>query len=122
MILRAYSLLDVKALQYNPPFFQSTDAVAIRALRDLVNDLNTTVGRHPSDFKLYCIGTFDDATGHFEPLHPMMHVMDALSLVPVSPPSLFDTNIRPDGASVKQATQELAQRALDFAKANGVGQ
>lgn len=95
MILRAYSLLDVKALQYHPPFFQSTDATAIRALRDLVNDLNTTVGRHPSDFKLYCVGTYDDATGHFEPLHPMMHVMDALSLVPVSPPSLPFNELAP---------------------------
>lgn len=95
MILRAYSLLDVKALQYNPPFFQSTDAVAIRALRDLVNDLNTTVGRHPSDFKLYCIGSYDDATGHFEPLHPMMHVMDAISLVPVSPPTLPFHELQP---------------------------
>lgn len=98
MILRAYSLLDVKALQYNPPFFQSTDAVAIRALRDLVNDLNTTVGRHPSDFKLYCIGSYDDSTGHFEPLHPMMHVMDALSLVPVSPPSLPFHELEPKPA------------------------
>lgn len=88
MILRAYSLHDMKALQYHPPFFQSTDASAVRALRDLVNDMNTTVGRHPSDFKLYCVGTYDDETGRFEPVYPMMHVMDAVSLVPVSPPQL----------------------------------
>lgn len=101
MILRAYSLLDVKALQYNPPFFQTTDAVAIRALRDLVNDLNTTVGRHPSDFKLYCIGTYDDATGHFEPLQPHMHVMDAMSLVPVQAPTLPFTELTPSAAERK---------------------
>lgn len=96
MILRAYSLLDVKALQYHAPFFQSTDATAIRALRDLVNDLNTTVGRHPSDFKLYCVGTYDDATGHFEALHPMMHVMDAISLVAVSPPKMHAEQLQPE--------------------------
>lgn len=88
MILRAYSLHDVKALQYHPPFFQSTDAAAVRALRDLVNDMNTTVGRHPADFKLYCVGTYDDETARFEPVWPIMHVMDAVSLVPVSPPTL----------------------------------
>jgi len=98
MILRAYSLLDVKALQYHSPFFQPTDATAIRSLRDLVNDLNTTVGRHPSDFKLYCVGTYDDSTGHFETLHPMMHVMDAVALVPVTPPSLPFHDLMPSAA------------------------
>lgn len=95
MIYRAYSLLDVKALQYSPPFFQNTDQVAIRALRDLVNDLNTTVGRHPSDFKLYCVGTYDDATGHLEALPVPMHVMDAVALVPIAPPSLPFNELQP---------------------------
>lgn len=98
MILRAYSLHDVKALQYHPPFFQSTDASAVRALRDLVNDLNTTVGRHPADFKLYCVGSYDDETGRFEPVYPMMHVMDAIALAPVAPPSLPFQDLAPSYA------------------------
>lgn len=89
MILRAYSIYDIKALQYHPPFFQLTDQAAIRSVRDLVNDLGSTVGRHPSDFKLFCVGTYDDANAHFEPVYPIMHVCDAVSLVPVSPPQLF---------------------------------
>lgn len=105
MILRAYSLHDVKALQYNPPFFASTDAAAIRSVKDLVMDMNTTVGRHPSDFKLYGVGTYDDANGHFEPVYPLAHIIDCIALVPVSPPTLFESG--PVSASAyKQANGE----------------
>lgn len=85
MILRAYTLHDVKALTYSPPFFQATDGQATRAVQDLVTDMSTTVGRHPSDFKLYCIGTYDDATGALQGLAPMVHVIDAVALVPKQP-------------------------------------
>lgn len=100
MNLRAYTLHDVKALQYNPPFFASTDGAATRMVQDLVNDLQTMVGRHPSDYKLYVCGTYDDLTGRFEPVYPLVHVIDAVALVPVAPPSMFDINLRPDAAGV----------------------
>lgn len=100
MILRAYSLQDVKALQYHPPFFASTDAAAVRMVQDLVNDLQTMVGKHPADFKLYCVGTYDDANGHFEPVYPLTHVIDAVSLVPIAPPSMFDLAPRRDTATL----------------------
>lgn len=101
MILRAYSLQDVKALQYHPPFFASTDAAAVRMVQDLVNDLQTMVGKHPADFKLYCVGTYDDANGHFEPVYPLNHVIDAVSLVPIAPPSMFDLAPRRDTETLK---------------------
>ena len=86
MILRAYSIFDTKALQYHPPFFQATDGAAVRLLQDLVSDLNTTVGRHPNDFVLYCIGTYDDSEGLLSPALPRLHVMDAVALVKVQIP------------------------------------
>ena len=53
MKMNAYSIFDTKALQYHLPFFQPQDGAAVRMLMDLVNDPNTTVGRHPADFVLY---------------------------------------------------------------------
>lgn len=85
MKLNAYSLFDNKALQYHAPFFTHTDGSAVRMLQDLVGDLNTNVGRHPSDYVLYGIGTYDDATGFMEPASPLRHVMDAVALVTIKP-------------------------------------
>lgn len=81
MILRAYSIFDNKALQYHPPFFTSTDQAAIRMLRDLVDDNNTAVGRHPADYTLFLVGVWDDQNGYFEASRPLMHVTDAIALV-----------------------------------------
>lgn len=88
-LLIAYTLHDVKALTYSPPFFTSNDQVAKRMVSDLVNDNNTMVGRHPSDYKLYKIGTFDEGNGAMQPFAIPEHVLDCISLVPPAPPTLF---------------------------------
>lgn len=81
MLLRAYSIFDNKALQYHSPFFASTNGAAVRSFTDAANDLNTNIGRHPSDFVLYCVGTYDDAKGQFTQVWPLEHVVDAIALV-----------------------------------------
>lgn len=90
MILNAYSIFDRKALQYHPPFFASTDGAAIRSLRDLVSDINTTVGRHPADYVLFLVGRYDDSNGSFLPLSPLSHVVDAVAVAPAAPAPLFE--------------------------------
>jgi len=85
MLLRCYSIFDSKALQYHPPFHQSTDGAAVRALGDLVADMQTQVGRHPRDFVLYFIGTYDDHKGAMQPVEPLVHVIDAIALVQLKP-------------------------------------
>lgn len=83
MMIQSYSIFDNKALQYHPPFFSSTDGAAVRMLSDLVNDPNSSVGRHPGDYVLYCVGTWDDQHGAFAPLSPLRHVIDAVALVKI---------------------------------------
>lgn len=85
MILNAYTLFDNKALVYSPPFFVNTDGAAVRMVGDLVTDPNTSVGRHPGDFSLFCVGTFSDANASIEPTLPIRHVIDAVALVPAAP-------------------------------------
>lgn len=71
MILNVYAFYDIKASFYSAPFFLVHDSLAMRAATDLVADPNTTIGRHPADFALMKLGTFDDQTGNFEVGLPM---------------------------------------------------
>lgn len=96
MILKAYSIFDSKALIYNPPFFQATDGLATRMFMDLANDANTSIGRHPSDYILYCVGTYDDGTGRLDAISPVSHVVDAIALVRQQPPLFPKVTMDPE--------------------------
>lgn len=85
MRLNAYSIFDQKSLQYHVPFFTHTDGAAVRMVQDLVNDLDTSVGRHPGDYSLYMIGVYDDQLGLMVAETPLRHVIDAVALVSIKP-------------------------------------
>lgn len=64
MTFKIFGVFDVKADAFSrPPFFMSTNGQAVRAFADLANDSNTDVGRHPEDYRLMVLGTFDDNKG-----------------------------------------------------------
>jgi len=81
MITRAYSIFDRKSLVFHSPWFQPTDGAATRVLEDLVNDNATSIGKHPADYVLFFIGTYDDQKGAMSPVSPLVHIMDAIALV-----------------------------------------
>lgn len=85
MMLRAYSIFDNKALVYSPPFFTQTNGSAVRMLTDTANDTTTSIGRHPNDFILYCVGTYDDQNGMMTPHSPLEHIVDAAALLRIQP-------------------------------------
>ena len=68
MTLKMFSILDTKSDTFLSPFFFSTAGQATRAFKDLVNDPNTTISRHPGDYRLFIIGLFDDSKGLVTPL------------------------------------------------------
>lgn len=82
-LLIAYTLHDVKALSYSPPFFTTNDMVARRMVSDLVNDKNTSVGRHPADYKLYKIGTFDEGNAVMTPCRSLSMSSTACRSMPI---------------------------------------
>lgn len=63
MKLKAFSVLDVKADMYAPPFFMQTVAHALRAFKATVNDNESAMSKFPEDFKLCQIGEFDQEQG-----------------------------------------------------------
>lgn len=56
-----YVIHDVKAAAFLQPWFCSTDAIAVRAFSDCVNDPKHNFGMHPEDYSLFCIGDFHDS-------------------------------------------------------------
>lgn len=63
--LKVFSCYDVKAEVFGTPFMMAHAGQAVRAFKDLANDKQTTVGRHPQDFKLVQLGEWDDQDGEF---------------------------------------------------------
>lgn len=68
MIQVIVSVKDTAAQAFGRPIFVPTAAVAIRSFRDEVNRKDSTedMARHPDDFELYQVGTFDDSIGLVE--------------------------------------------------------
>lgn len=59
----AYTVYDEKAQAFLPPFFMHQDGMATRTFADCVNDADHNFGKHPHDYTLFQIGSFDDNTG-----------------------------------------------------------
>lgn len=94
MKVKAYTIFDTKALTYSAPFYASTDGAATRIVKDAVSDPNTTLGRHPADYILYCVGSWDDTAGTFDPAAIRDHIIDLVALVPVPAPTpLFEPEL-----------------------------
>lgn len=64
-MLIVVALRDSAARVFAQPFFVQHSAQAVRGLRDEVNraEKSSDVARHPGDFELHELGTFDDETG-----------------------------------------------------------
>ena len=60
---RIYAIFDNKAKAYMAPFTTVNAETAIRTFREHANNPETVFARHPNDFCLFEIGTFDDQTG-----------------------------------------------------------
>jgi len=65
-----YSIKDNALGAYAAPFTQPNNQIAMRAFGDLANNPETNINRHPSDYSLARLGTWDDDTGIFENEEP----------------------------------------------------
>jgi hypothetical protein len=67
MLQFVVSVKDRAADIFNRPFFVPHRNVAVRDFTDEVNRLadDNQLNKHPDDFDLYLLGTFDDNSGTF---------------------------------------------------------
>lgn len=66
MISKVFTVYDSKTEAYLSPFFMPAKGAAIRAFSDLVNDSNHQFGKHPSDYILFELGSYDDSSASFD--------------------------------------------------------
>lgn len=74
MIINVYSVFDSKLATFGRPWYELTDSAAIRAFSDAVMDgsnPNNQFHKHPEDFSLYSLGSFDDSIGFFDLVKPV---------------------------------------------------
>lgn len=63
MLVKLFAIYDGKGEFYTPPLAFKTTGEAIRAFSDTVNERGHQMNRHPEDYTLFQIGTYDDAKG-----------------------------------------------------------
>jgi len=58
---KMFSVFDVKAMCYLPPFCLPETGMALRVFGDCVNSSDHQFGKHPGDYTLFELGSFDDS-------------------------------------------------------------
>lgn len=66
MLHRIFSVFDEKAACFGQAFFAKTVGLAERQFMDAVNDDATEISRHPEDYTLWYLGTYNDEEGTFD--------------------------------------------------------
>lgn len=70
-LLVVSAVRDQKVSAFGPPMFTRTKAEAVRMFLDACADGGSLLSKHPTDFQLYMIGSFDDQTGVLESANPL---------------------------------------------------
>lgn len=63
MIHQMVAVFDVKTGSYARPIAVPADGAAVRSFQDAVNDAGTEYNKHPEDYAMFNIGTYDDISG-----------------------------------------------------------
>lgn len=81
MILKMFSIRDMKSELFNPPFYAITLGEAERNFQSLVNDKQASINQYPEDYDLYYVGEYDNNTGKTQPLDTPQHLVKAVQLL-----------------------------------------
>jgi len=81
MLHKMFSVYDTKAEAWLPPFFLPTLGMAQRMFADCVNDIRHAFSRHPADYTLFLLGSFDDGSAVYTAEVAPVVVAHALELV-----------------------------------------
>ena len=64
--LYIFNVFDSKAELYLPPFFFPNKGHALRAFQDAVNDPTHMFGKHPADYTVFMLGSYDEESARFD--------------------------------------------------------
>jgi len=66
MLKQIFSIYDLKAQAFYQPFFFDTIGQAKRIIHDFVQEDGHPFNKHPHDYTLFNLGTFNDNTGEID--------------------------------------------------------
>jgi hypothetical protein len=81
MVRNAFSVFDEKACIFAQPFWLVNKGEAIRSFEDACKDDKIPFKAHPSDYKLYLLGSFDDVSGLLSPRDVPEYIVSASDFV-----------------------------------------
>lgn len=87
MILNVYSVFDSAVSAYTQPFFLRSDGEAIRSFQGACNEPDSNFRKHPLDYTLFKLGTWDDAGGVLDCSPPVRLISAMEVIVKEDPPS-----------------------------------
>ena len=79
--MKLFAIYDKKSEGYKPPFTVMTIGEAERAFMDACNTEGTDLQKHPDDYQLWLVGSFDYASGAITPEN--MHVANGAYVTPM---------------------------------------
>lgn len=80
-MLYVFSIYDSAAGYYKEPFCCNNKGIALREFADACNNPQTFLGKHPADYTLFLIGTFNDDTGVFEQMNTHLSLGKAIEFI-----------------------------------------
>ena len=80
MLVPYFAVYDSAIKAYMSPFAAKSVGDALRMFTDAANSPDTQLSRHPADFTLFHVASYDDETGKFTPLETFPNLGTALSV------------------------------------------
>ena len=99
---KLFTIYDQKSKLYCAPFCFAETGQALRAFVDTVNDPSTAINKHPEDYLLYEIGSFDDSTAMCDPFTGPALVANGIEVF-----------INPDAPAKPEGEKQRLQRIIN---------
>lgn len=80
MKMEVFSVYDLVTNVFQPPLYAHNAGDALRIIQKYL-DGDNNMSRHPADFALYHLGSFDDGPGLVSPIDPPVQVIAINELV-----------------------------------------
>lgn len=77
---KVFTIYDSKAAAYLPRFIQTATGLALRQFEEATHRSDTPIGKHPADFTLFEVGTWDEQTDATTTLKAKINLGTALEI------------------------------------------
>lgn len=78
MLLKIFTVYDLKAEAYMQPVFMVATGQMVRSFADTCEDKTHAFNKHPTDYELFEIGTYDDSNASITMHEHKIHLGSAL--------------------------------------------